>query len=254
MGTVAAREHVRIAKALAGLPLVDAAMGEGTLSYSKVRAITRVANEHNEQRLVEMAQCSTAAQPETICRHYRHIKNRSNTDGIRTERYFHHWETEDGMVRIEAQMTLEEFAQFQLALGLAKEPCESESTENVSAESANTPTAEPLPRPNNVDALMNLAETYLARGAASRSAAERAQLFIHFKQDPLGPTGQWGVFLEDGSRVPAETFRRLTSDISFDVHRHSPLKGSRCKASEGVQLGKGAYGATALPFCQPCIF
>ena len=118
-------------------------------------------------------------------------------------------------VTLEAQMTPEEFAQFQLALRLAKEPCEPKSTENVSAESPEIPTTESLAHPNNVDALMNLAETFLARGAASRPAAERAQLFVHFKEDPLGPNGQWGAFLEDGSRVPAETFRRLTSDISF---------------------------------------
>ena len=39
----AAREKVRVAHALESLPLISAAMARGELSYSKVRALTRVA-------------------------------------------------------------------------------------------------------------------------------------------------------------------------------------------------------------------
>ena len=39
----AAREHVRVARALGSLPRLAAALGRGELSYSKVRALTRVA-------------------------------------------------------------------------------------------------------------------------------------------------------------------------------------------------------------------
>src|SRR6516164_8718393 len=39
----AAREKVRVAHALQGLPAISAAMSCGQLSYSKVRALTRVA-------------------------------------------------------------------------------------------------------------------------------------------------------------------------------------------------------------------
>src|SRR6476659_677209 len=39
----AAREKVRVARALENLPKISAAMGSGGLSYSKVREITRVA-------------------------------------------------------------------------------------------------------------------------------------------------------------------------------------------------------------------
>src|SRR5688500_10119142 len=37
-----AREHVRVARRLRELPLIRAAFAEGELSYSKVRALTRV--------------------------------------------------------------------------------------------------------------------------------------------------------------------------------------------------------------------
>src|SRR5437763_10246281 len=39
----AAREHVRVARALGGLPLIHEAFACGELSYAKVRALTRVA-------------------------------------------------------------------------------------------------------------------------------------------------------------------------------------------------------------------
>ncbi|MDH5176148.1 MAG: 13E12 repeat family protein, partial [Gammaproteobacteria bacterium] len=39
----AAREKVRVARAIANLPAVSTAMSEGRLSYSKVRALTRIA-------------------------------------------------------------------------------------------------------------------------------------------------------------------------------------------------------------------
>ena len=43
-----ARERVRVAHALGKLPRIDARFAEGALSYSKVRAMTRIANEENQ--------------------------------------------------------------------------------------------------------------------------------------------------------------------------------------------------------------
>src|SRR5688572_30348841 len=51
----AARERVRVARALGGLPLIDAAMRRGELSYSKVRALTRIATRRTEWKWVETA-------------------------------------------------------------------------------------------------------------------------------------------------------------------------------------------------------
>lgn len=63
---VAAREHVRVARRLAELPLVRTAFGRGELSYSKVRAITRVASSETEADLVELARHATGAQLERL--------------------------------------------------------------------------------------------------------------------------------------------------------------------------------------------
>lgn len=59
-----AREHVRVARALEHLPLIVEAFGQGRLSYCKVRALTRVANEHNEADLVDLAVAMTGTQLE----------------------------------------------------------------------------------------------------------------------------------------------------------------------------------------------
>ncbi|MCB9617614.1 MAG: DUF222 domain-containing protein, partial [Sandaracinus sp.] len=68
MNDNAARERLRIAHALRDLPKVADAMRTGTLSYSKVRAIVRVATPQMEERLLEYARYTTAAQLERICR------------------------------------------------------------------------------------------------------------------------------------------------------------------------------------------
>src|SRR5689334_1386256 len=48
-----AREHVRVARALRGLPRIEAAFGAGRLSYAKVRALTRIAAADCEAALLE---------------------------------------------------------------------------------------------------------------------------------------------------------------------------------------------------------
>src|SRR5215510_13398332 len=66
----AAREHVRVARALQTLPQIDDELRRGRVSYSKVRALTRVAKPETEGALLEMARTSTASQLERICRGY----------------------------------------------------------------------------------------------------------------------------------------------------------------------------------------
>jgi Domain of unknown function (DUF222) len=48
----AARERVRVAHALGSLPRLAEALARGELSYSKVRALTRVATPESEERLL----------------------------------------------------------------------------------------------------------------------------------------------------------------------------------------------------------
>ena len=59
-----ARQYVCIAKALPDLVRISAAFGAGELSYSKVRAITRIATPENEEMVLGWAREGTAAQVE----------------------------------------------------------------------------------------------------------------------------------------------------------------------------------------------
>lgn len=67
----AAREKVRVAHALKTLPHIAAAFATGELSYSKVRAMTRVAGAHNEDDLLSFALQTTTARVEERCRELR---------------------------------------------------------------------------------------------------------------------------------------------------------------------------------------
>jgi hypothetical protein len=66
-----AREKVRAARALETLPQTSAAMARGELTFSQVRALTRVAEPANEADLLELARGATTAQLERMIRAYR---------------------------------------------------------------------------------------------------------------------------------------------------------------------------------------
>ena len=77
IGLNAAREKVRVAHALKDLPAISADFASGRLSFSKVRALTRIADETNEAELLELAHHATAAQVETLVRAYRRVEDQS---------------------------------------------------------------------------------------------------------------------------------------------------------------------------------
>ena len=64
----AARERVRVARALGTLPLLAQALACAELSYAKVRALTRVATPETEERLLGVGRAGTAAHVERIVR------------------------------------------------------------------------------------------------------------------------------------------------------------------------------------------
>ena len=71
----AAREKVRVARALENLPKVSAAMACGGLSYSKAREITRVASAETEDYLLMIAEHGTAQHVEKLVRAYRRCQD-----------------------------------------------------------------------------------------------------------------------------------------------------------------------------------
>ncbi len=74
-----AHEHVRVARALEALPATRAAFSDGRLSYSKVRAISRVATVDSDGELCELGLAATAVQIEAICVGYRKAKQHAGS-------------------------------------------------------------------------------------------------------------------------------------------------------------------------------
>lgn len=99
-----AREHVRVARALRELPAVRERFSRGELSYSKVRAITRIATPQIEAELVEMARLATAAQLERLVRGYRRAVSLESAVAAYQDRFFSTEWDEDGCLCIRGRL------------------------------------------------------------------------------------------------------------------------------------------------------
>jgi hypothetical protein len=120
----AARERVRVARALGALPLLSAALGRGEVSYAKVRALTRVATPETEQRLLVVGRSGTAAQVERIVRGWRSVDRRAEAREARRQhatRALHVHEDHDGTVVIRGRLAPEVGALVRRALDGARE-------------------------------------------------------------------------------------------------------------------------------------
>jgi hypothetical protein len=120
----AAREHVRVARALGSLPRLANALARGELSYSKVRALTRVATPETEERLLAVGKAGTACHVERIVRGWRRVDRlaEAREDTRRHKaRALHAYQDEDGMVVIRGRLTPEQGAVVMQALAAARE-------------------------------------------------------------------------------------------------------------------------------------
>ena len=107
LGPCASRERIRIGRALAKLPRIDAAFRDGAISYSKVRAITRVATPHTEAMLLAIAERSSAAQLESLVRTYERVGPSDRKRVSSEQRRSLTWHYEDGMLIMTAAVPAE---------------------------------------------------------------------------------------------------------------------------------------------------
>jgi hypothetical protein len=226
----AAREQVRVARRLAELPLVREAFERGELSYSKVRALSRVASPKSEPELVPLAIELTAAQLERLVRRYRGVVSTQveQANAVRAERDLE-WEwDDDGSLLLRGRLPAEDGALLVKALEAGRDRLrERGAGEGGSAEpqiaasdlvGVGDEPAEQGPRSpaSNADALVSVAETLLADGPARRPAGERYQVVVHVDQGTLRDDDPDGCCeVEDGPALPAETARRLGCDASL---------------------------------------
>ena len=107
LGPCAARERIRIGRALAKVPQIDAAFRDGMISYSKVRAITRVATPDTDAMLLAIAEGSSAAQLESLVRTYERVGKSDSGRASSEQRRSLSWYYEDGMLVITAAVPAE---------------------------------------------------------------------------------------------------------------------------------------------------
>ena len=121
IGITAGREHVRVARVLSGLPLVQEAFASGELSYSKVRALSRVATEKTEAQLVELARHATGAQLEKLCGQYGRVLRATSAQAQsfqQRQKLTTYWD-EDGMLVVQGRLAPEDGAVLLAALDQA---------------------------------------------------------------------------------------------------------------------------------------
>lgn len=138
IGMNAAREKVRVANALGDLPKISEAFEKGEISYSKVRAMTRVATADNEDYLLMIARHGTAYHVETLVRKYRRARKLQDLDEATTqheERSLHVRYEDDGLITVIARLPAEKGALVVKAIEQAVDE-EMNTGTNVSAETS----------------------------------------------------------------------------------------------------------------------
>ena len=240
----AAREKVRVARALAELPRLSAEMRRGALSYSKVRALTRVATPETEARLLDFARCATAAHVERLVRAWRRVDRIAAAEDDRRRHESRHlevWVDEDGMLVVHGRLSPEVGAVVQRALEAASDRLyhDSEAKAEVSVGQ------------RRADALGLVAESALAADLDRGTAGDRYQVVVHVGADGLRDDAAAGqAALEDGIGVSAQMSRRLACDASTVVMTHA-RDGTVLDVEDGRAQDPHRSGARPAPFRPP---
>jgi hypothetical protein len=221
----AAREKVRVARALATLPRLAQALARGELSYAKVRALTRVATPKIEERLLAIGRAGTAEHVERIVRGWRRMDRKAERDEAtrqHTNRALYVYPAEDGAVTIRGRLSPEAGALLLKALTAAREALyQRERAGGSAAQPADVSAEAPTMAQQQADALQLLAETALHHGIDPGTPAEHYQVVVHVDATVLEDPDQPGQsVVEEGARVSAETSQRLGCDASRVVMKH----------------------------------
>ena len=162
-----ARERVRAARALESLPQTADALAEGTISYTKVRALTRVATPEREAELLEFARASSAARLERTLRMWKKLSRDEELtaeQARRRSRTFSIVVDGDGMYVVKGRLEPEVGAVLMRAVEAASDTLfrREEGADSVREGVSDDP--RPKPKQRRADAVGLLAERALAVG------------------------------------------------------------------------------------------
>jgi hypothetical protein len=234
IGMVAAREKVRVAHAIRLLPGINAAFREGRVSYSKVRAMTRVATPENEAVLLNIAIHGTAAHVERTVRQFRtieHLEEAHRAAAAYRDRYLQFRYLDDERQIVHGVLPVEVAELVRQAVDRAVELLEAGPDDSAESWGA-----------RRADALRLIASQFLEQRAEEAGSSDRYQVVVHIDQALLtgaasSTPGAKPVLaeLEDGPALAIETARRLACDAALvgmvDDAQGEPLSvGRRSRA------------------------
>ena len=234
MNATVAREHVRVARALRGMPKVKELFRQARLSYSKVRELTRLADLVDEGELCELALELTASQLARTVSAYR-LAAGTRIQAL-PERRYSSQPTGDGMVRISVVLPAEEAALIDAAIEAAARGAA------VPAARDQAQLDEPLlqvPRLDRVQALVDVAASYLET-LPGEPADDHTVVMVHVNADALDIPA--GTSRTDAENVPAGT---SIDSGTCHVEGHGPIEPATaerllCTAQvQGVLVGQG---------------
>jgi hypothetical protein len=235
-----AREKVRTAHALRGLPAIAAAFEAGRLSFSKVKALTRVAHLHDEELLLKHALDATVPQVEERCRQIRNVAPESVRDAQRAwaSRSLTAWRDERrGRLRLTVEVPIEEGELILRALDCAI--AGGEVTTDVDPE-AIAESKSATWRAQQADALVAVVMSYLDGGQSGEggSTADRYQVVVH--ADAKAVAGGKGC-----ADLPIDTVKRLLCDCSVvlvaEDENGTPLDVGRKLRTVSTSLRRALY-------------
>jgi hypothetical protein len=233
IGDVAAREKVRVARALESLPQTSAAFASGEISYSKVRAMTRVATPKNESVLVSIARYGTASHVEKLVRRYRWTQHRDaakQAESQQLARQVHYFYDDDGSFVLNARLPPEIGALVVKAIQTAGDVLREESRAetdtqlNVSAGTSEMKHQEHSHGAKRADAFKLMAETFLrstSEEVEGASSGDRFQVVVHIDQAVLKSEIEaeedepHRCEFDSGPALALETARRLCCDSTL---------------------------------------
>jgi hypothetical protein len=243
----AAREKVRTAQALRDLPEISLAFSEGRLSYTKVRALTRVAPIHGEDALLRYALDASAPDVEERCRQIRNVHPDSARDAQRAweARWLSAWRNPArGTLCLRVELPLEV---GELVMQAIEGAMEREQIPDGVAE--RSPSGF---QSQQADAFVAIVKTYLEgrSGSDSSSIPDRYQVVLHVDEAALhGGAGR--------SDAPLETVKRLACDASVVVvtedERGTPLTVSRKQRIVATPIRRALWARDrhcTFPGCQ----
>ncbi len=257
----AAREKVRAARALEWLPETSASMARGELSFSQVRALSRVATPANERDLLELARGCTTAQLERMVRA---VRRGSEADEAEAERRRYQARTlsvfpdDDGMYLVRGRLTAEEGALLMRAIEAAGDALYREERwppEVVKAAAAQghvleTETEREAAQ-RRADALGLVAERALAAGFGGRRNREGAGSETEGPEEEQSgdaPEGLAGAVPAGGLPVPISGSRAERYQVVLHVEAETLRRAPEPNPGEpGETSERGAPRVSAEP-------